>query len=272
MPSFRLTLSYDGTDFSGSQVQPNQRTVQGELQSVLGAIAAAPVQTTFAGRTDRGVHAIGQVAAATLPSWRAAELDLRSALNASLPNDMAASDVVFCEEWFNPRFDATWREYRYWIAPTVINPFLERYAWTLRSAVNFDAIQAGASRLTGTHDFASFAGGGEGVPWSRRAAQPRGTRRTILVCEGRQISFSPCFWAPQCATGLEIRVVADGFLPRMVRNIVGALVEIGQGKQDPNWINELLEARDRRLGSIMAPAQGLVLWRVGFGEDGFDDV
>jgi tRNA pseudouridine38-40 synthase len=197
---------------------------------------------------------------------------LRNALNARLPNDIAASSVVVCDVRFHPRFDATWREYRYWIAPTVISPFLRRYAWMLRSGVTVDAVRAGASRLIGTHDFASFAGGGEGVPWSRRAAQPRGTRRTIFLCDCREFSFSHELWASRHSTGLEIRVVADGFLPRMVRNIVGALVEIGQGKQDPVWIDELLEARDRRLGSVVAPAQGLVLWRVGFGEDSFDDV
>lgn len=272
MPNFRLTLAYDGTDFFGSQVQPNQRTIQGELESVLGAIAAGPVQTTFAGRTDRGVHAIGQIAAAALPSWGASERDLQNALNANLPNDMAASAVDDCDEWFNPRFDATWREYRYWIAPTIISPFLRRYTWMLRSGIAVDAVRAGASKLIGTHDFASFAGGGEGVPWSRRAAQPRGTTRTILLCDCREMSFSAELWGPRDSTGLEIRVVADGFLPRMVRNIAGALVEIGQGKQDPVWIEELLKARDRRLGPVMAPAQGLVLWRVGFGEDGFDDV
>ena len=270
MPSFRLTLAYDGTDFSGSQVQPNQRTVQGELEAVLGAITTTPGRAAFTGRTDRGVHAIGQVAAVTLPSWRATGRELQHALNASLPNDMAAVDVVLCADSFNPRYDATWREYRYWIAPTVVSPFLRRYAWMLRAGVTLDAVREGAKCLIGTHDFASFAGGGEGVPWSRRAVRPRGTTRTIFRCECREISIGagPC--AVEQAQVFEVRVVADGFLPRMVRNIVGALVEVGQGRRDPVWISELLAAQDRRIGPALAPPQGLTLWRVGFGEDEFD--
>src|SRR3954463_13444631 len=98
MPSFRLTLAYDGTDFSGSQVQPNRRTVQGELEAVLGKLSSSPVRTVFAGRTDAGVHAAGQVATAGLPAWTATAQDLRSALNASLPNDLAATDVETCAE------------------------------------------------------------------------------------------------------------------------------------------------------------------------------
>ena len=102
MPSFRLTLAYDGTEFSGSQVQPNRRTVQGELEGVLGQIAATPVRAVFAGRTDRGVHAVGQVAAVTLPSWSATALELQHALNASLPIDLGTIDVVACDGVVQP--------------------------------------------------------------------------------------------------------------------------------------------------------------------------
>src|SRR5918998_339150 len=123
MPHFRLTLAYDGTDFAGSQIQPNQRTVQGVLEDALGEIAASPIRALFAGRTDRGVHALGQVAAVGLPAWSATALDLLRALNTRLPGDLCATEAVPCGESFNPRFDALWREYRYWIAPGVISPF-----------------------------------------------------------------------------------------------------------------------------------------------------
>ena len=271
MPSFRLTLAYDGTDFAGSQVQPNQRTVQGELDRALAKIAGNAPRTIFAGRTDRGVHAKGQVAAARLPSWRGTEDELWRALLAVLPGDLAAVKVAHCDEAFNPRFDAAWREYRYWIAPGANDPFLRRYAWETRSEVSAEAVAAGAGGLLGRHDFATFAGGGEGVPWSERARSARGTVRTVLRCECREhvVNAGPSGEADKRV--LELRVAADGFLPRMVRAIVGALFEVGQGRQDPEWVGQLLAARDRRAGPWVAPAHGLTLWKVGFAEDVLED-
>jgi tRNA pseudouridine38-40 synthase len=271
MPHFRLTLAYDGTDFAGSQIQPNQRTVQGELEDALKEFAAIPVRTVFAGRTDRGVHALGQVVAVGLPAWSATTLDLLRALNTRLPGDVAATTAVPCGESFNPRFEALWREYRYWIAPEVCSPFLGRYAWNRRTELDADAVRASAGLLVGTHDFASFAGGGEGVPWSQRATKPKGTARTILRCDCREIRTRVGPGSDESAKVLEVRVAADGFLPRMVRNIVGALLEVGQGRRNPEWINELLAAQDRRFGSTMAPARGLTLTRVGFSGDLLDD-
>ena len=271
MPSFRLKLAYDGTDFAGSQIQPNRRTVQGELERALGDIAAVPIRATFAGRTDRGVHAVGQVAAVRLPTWSATALDLQRALNARLPMDLGATDTLLCAESFNPRFDAVWREYRYWVASSVISPFLGRYAWTRRSELDAHAVRAGARWLVGTHDFASFAGDGEGVPWSQRATKPKGSARTILRCDCREIRPWIGPGSDEPAKVLEVRVAADGFLPHMVRNIVGALLDVGQGRRDPEWINELLAKRDRRLGSAMAPPHGLTLTRVGFAGDRLRD-
>src|SRR5215204_1305043 len=98
MPNFRLTLAYDGTNFAGSQVQPNQRTVQGELERILGGMAEGPIRAVFAGRTDRGVHATGQVAAVALPSWGTAALELQRALNARLPVDLSTIDAELCAE------------------------------------------------------------------------------------------------------------------------------------------------------------------------------
>jgi tRNA pseudouridine38-40 synthase len=271
MPSFRLTLAYDGTDFAGSQIQPNQRTVQGELEGVLGGIAGTPVRATFAGRTDRGVHAVGQVAAIELAAWGATPLELLYALNARLPVDIAASEATSCADSFNPRYEALWREYRYWIASAVVSPFLARYAWMRRTQLDVEAVRAGAQRLMGTHDFAAFAGAGEGVPWSPRAATSRGTTRSMLRCDCREIRPRIGPGSDQYATVLEVRVAADGFLPHMVRNIVGALLQVGQGQQQPEWISELLAGRDRRSGPVAAPPQGLTLLRVGFAGDVLDD-
>jgi len=270
MRSFRLTLAYDGTQFSGSQVQPDQRTVQGELEAGLGKVFSAPIRATFAGRTDRGVHAIGQIAAIQPVEWKGSTFDLQHALNANLPDDLAATAVASCPESFHPRFDAIWREYRYWIAPGLTSPFVRRYAWMPRADVDSSAVRAGANRLVGTHDLASFAGGGEGVPWSARAARPKSTTRTVFVSDCQELEADFAWHQHRATKLLQVRLVANGFLPRMVRNIVAALVEVGQGRRDPEWISQLLAVRDRRQGSVVAPPQGLTLWRVGFDGDPID--
>ena len=117
-------------------------------------------------------------------------------------------------------------------------------------------LQRVPSELVGTHDFASFAGGGEGVPWSARAATPKGTTRTILRCDCREVHPPIGPGSDQHAAVLEVRVVADGFLPHMVRNLVGALLQVGQGQRDPEWISELLARRDRRFGPGCGAAPG----------------
>jgi tRNA pseudouridine38-40 synthase len=206
-----------------------------------------------------------------LPGWRGTPRELRRVLSALLPADLGAVEVDSCDAEFNPRFDALWREYRYWLAPGAVDPFLRRYAWTTRSAVSLRDVAEGARFLAGQRDFATFAGGGEGVPWSARAVRPRGTVRTILRCECRELAVNAGPTAEADARIIEVRVAADGFLPRMVRAIVGALVEIGQGRRDPAWIEQLLVARDRRAGPPLAPPHGLTLWRVGFSGDALDD-
>jgi tRNA pseudouridine38-40 synthase len=271
MPSFRLTLAYDGTDFAGSQVQPRQRTVQGELERVLAEVARTAPRTAFAGRTDSGVHAFGQVAAARLSRWNGSADELTRALEARLPRDVAVLAVEPCADAFDPRREARWREYRYWIAPGRQGPFLARWAWPLRADADVAAMAEAATLLLGPNDFASFASGGEGVPWSDRARRPRGTVRTVYRCDCREVYATLGPGAHRSGRIIEVRVTADGFLPRMVRNVVGALIEVGQGRRDAEWLAEVLAARDRRAGAGVAPPQGLTLWRVGFGDDLPDD-
>ena len=264
MPTYRLTLRYDGTDFWGSQAQPERRTVQGELESALAKLGGEAPRTVFAGRTDRGVHALGQVAAARMAGWTSSPEALARSLNSLFPGDLAASDVAECEDEFNPRFAARWREYRFWIAPGVHSPFVSRYAWTPRFSLDVNAMAEASKYLEGKRDFATFASGGEGVPWSERARRTHGTVRTVMrcTCEPQLISDGP-FGGTQ-VNGISIRIVADGFLPHMVRNIVGALIEVGRGHRESPWIAELLEARDRRRAPGAAPANGLTLWQIGF--------
>jgi len=268
MDRLALTISYDGTDFAGSQVQPCRRTVQGELERALAELFGGPQTTVFAGRTDRGVHAAGQVVGVVDGRPDLPPGTIRAALNASLPDDVAVVGVEQQPPEFHPRYDARWREYRYriWVGPR--QPLARAYSWQRREDLDTGEMATGAMLAIGEHDFATFAGAGEGVPWSGRSLRPRGTVRTVLRADC--VELRP-WWGPLTGRLVELRVVADGFLPQMVRNLAAALVEIGQGKQPSSWIGELLTTRDRRAGPTTAPAMGLTLWRVGYGNETPDD-
>lgn len=264
---WRLTVAYDGTDFWGSQRQSARRTVQGVLESALHDLTGLCHAATFAGRTDRGAHAAGQVVSYPDARPDLADETVRNALNARLPDDLAVLAVAREAVGFDARRDATWREYRYRIWCGSPQPLLRRVAWERRTALNVARMDEAAARLVGQHDFAAFAGGGDGVPWSERRLTRRRTVRTIRACSIRDVALPwpvPADAAGRCS---ELRVIADGFLPQMVRAIAGALVSIGAGAREPEWIADLLQAADRRHGPRTAPAQGLVLWRIGYGED-----
>jgi tRNA pseudouridine38-40 synthase len=259
-----LTISYDGTEFAGSQVQPGVRTVQAELNARLATIFGREVSTVFAGRTDRGVHAAGQV----VGCWDARpDLEngtIAASLNALLPADIAVNRVERCADEFHPRFDAKRREYRYRLFAGSRQPLARGVTWQRRGKLNAEAMFDAAGRLTGKRDFAAVAGGGHGVPWTRRDQGERGTTRTLFEFAGQKIQP---WWSP-CASDdehlIEFRVVADGFLPRMVRNLMGLLVEVGRGVRPTSWVEEVLATRDRRSGPPTAPPQGLTLWHVSY--------
>jgi tRNA pseudouridine38-40 synthase len=266
--ALRIVLSYDGTDFHGSQRQSGRRTVQGELERVLSRLAGTETPVIMAGRTDEGVHAAGQVAslADIRPAWD--EFRYLEALNALLPDDCGVSRAERAEPGFHARYDARWREYRYRIWNGSSEPLARRQTWQRRGAIDVILMDEAARRLTGTHDFASFAGGGDGVPWSQRYAMKRGTTRTVLTSSVRLLD--PWWGGRRNGQLIEVRIVADGFLPRMVRTIAGVLVEIGQRRRDADWIDTLLAGRDRRLAGETAPPQGLTLWQVGYAGDSPD--
>ena len=263
---WKLTVAYDGRDFHGSQRQPGRRSVQEDLERALALLAGRAVAATFAGRTDRGVHAVGQVVSCDDLVPAMPDATIVRALNAHLADDLAVVAARRVAAGFHARYDARWREYRYriWLGPR--QPLARGTVWERRSGLDVQAMDAGARQFLGTHDVASFAGGGEGVPWSERHDQPRGTVRTILHCSVRRVLP---WWGMAAETGeaIEIRVVADGFLPRMVRTMAGALVELGAGDRPADWISQLLRERDRRMGPVTAPPHGLVLWRVGYGDE-----
>ena len=262
-----LTISYDGTDFAGSQIQRAARTVQQVVERSVAQLFGAAEHVVFAGRTDRGVHAAGQVVGCTDRRTDLTEDRLQAALNSRMPADVAVIGVARRSPEFHARYDARWREYRYRIWAGTPQPLVQRYVWQQPSPLDLVAMGEGARRFVGEHDFASLAGGGEGVPWSDRRLRARGTKRTIFNCRCAEI---PAWWTSRDAVVgrlIEVRVVADGFLPQMVRNLVAALVDLGRGKREPAWIDELLAAGDRRTGPATAPAHGLTFWRVGYDDD-----
>lgn len=248
-----LTVSYDGTDLSGFARQPECDTVQGRLEAALETILREPVETTGAGRTDAGVHALGQVVtyAAT-----GAEPDSRAfirSLNALCGPEVIVTGVRRAPAGFSARFSAVGREYRYRIVPGPVAPlFLGRFAWWTPSALDLNAMREAAALLVGEHDFRSFCVTDSAVG-----------KRTVRRIEAIEI-------APTHEMGehcIVVRIVGNGFLHSMVRIIVGSLVEVGRGKRSPEWIAEVLAACDRGVAGPTAPALGLTLWHVDYAEE-----
>lgn len=238
-------IEYDGTAFAGSQVQPNARTVQGELEEALNRLIGERIRVRLAGRTDAGVHATGQVAAFCLPrrsrgagyGWP----ELRRRLNAVLPPDLVVRSLRPASPGFDPRRDARWRVYRYRILMNGARRPLERHrALEIDDRLDVAAMQAAAQRMVGERDFASLGSDVHGRT-VRHLAEVRVARRGDLV---------------------EVRVTADAFLRRMVRSIVAVLLAVGRGRLAPEEVDRLLAGSGRALDGRAAPARGLTLERV----------
>ncbi len=253
---FRFDLGYDGTAFFGSQRQLEARTVQQVVEEALSRLTGRPVTLAFAGRTDRGVHAVDQVASGTI-RWRKDAEALRFALDATTPDDVSVVDVREVNSEFHARFSARQREYRYrvWNAK-VPATILRRFVWHVRSELNVDDLNRAAATMVGLHDFSSLAGAGLGLPESKVDCT-----RTVTLARW---SVEPIMWEPAPIDGclLEFRVRADRFLPHMVRNMVGNMVEVGCGARSVEWFESMFAASDRTVARPPAPATGLVLWSV----------
>lgn len=261
-----LTISYDGSNFKGSQRQGRHRTVQAEVERALTELWGKEAKAAFAGRTDTGVHATGQVVSSEDFRPDLADWQIKKAINARLPVDVSVESVRRRPAEFNARFDAIWREYRYRVWSGSRQPLMSSQVVQRERRLNVEAMSEAAKVLVGSHDFAAFAGNGEGVPWFERQESLRGSIRAVYLSE--VVVLEP-WWAPRPENGnlVEIRVVADGFLPRMVRTIAGVLLEVGYGNQQSDWIEELIAQRDRRMAGETAPAHGLIFWRVGYAGD-----
>ncbi len=263
--TLKLTIAYDGTNFVGSQKQTNGRSVQEDLETAFSGLFGEVCPVNLAGRTDSGVHAVGQVASVQDSRPQMSEARLIEAINAHLADDLAVVGCVRESENFHARYDAVWREYRYRIWWGVRQPLQRQRAWQRWAALDLEAMAEGAAHLTGEVDLASFAGNGMGVAGTPAPGR-RGTVRNIMHCSVYPVQ---AWWgtAPADGHGAEIRIIADGFLPQVVRTVAGALADVGRNKRSPAWIGELIQAADRQQGPQTAPPQGLMLWRVGYGND-----
>jgi len=253
--TLKLTLAYDGTDFAGWQVQPGCRTVQETLEAAVEQVTGERVRTLASGRTDAGVHALGQVVSLRTASEMPADVLCR-ALTAVLPEDVAVLDVAEAPEGFHPIRDAVAKRYRYLIhdGPTR-EVFLRRYCWHhVHGRLDVAAMARAAAALKGTRDFSSFETSGAERKSSVRSVSDLWVRR------------GPNPWG-RAGGGdwITLEIEADGFLYNMVRAIVGTLVEVGRGARPETWPAEVLEAADRRAAGPTAPPQGLFLVQVDYG-------
>jgi tRNA pseudouridine38-40 synthase len=245
--TFRGTVSYDGTDFSGWQVQTGRRTVQGALQEALSTILGAPVSVLAAGRTDAGVHAEGQVISFRAVT-RIPPAGIAAAANALLPEDAAILDLAEAPPSFHATFDATGKVYRYEIlSGRIPRPLLRRTTWRVPGRLDLRRMRAAARLLVGRRDFRSFRT--NPGPGEDRGSTVRTLRRVDVRRRGERVL---------------VEVEGDGFLYNMVRAIVGTLVQVGRGTWPPERVGEALRARDRRAAGPTAPPRGLTLVSVSY--------
>lgn len=243
MPTYRIDLAYDGTDFRGMARQPGIRTVQGALEDAIAQVIGIPVETVVAGRTDAGVHAAGQVVSFDVDQGLDCDRLVRS-LNSMFAGEVVVKAMMAVAPDFSARFSARWRAYRYQVwNDSVLDPLVRRSVWHVTDLLDATAMNLAASGFVGVHDFASFC----------RQAEGRSTEREVL--SARWVDRSPL---------LVFEVAASAFCHQMVRSLVGFCVDVGRGKADFAALPAVLAARDRQAARPIAPPQGLILWEVGY--------
>lgn len=242
----KLTVHYDGAAFHGWQLQPDRRTVQGELEAALSRLADRPCRVLAAGRTDTGVHATGQVAAVDLPEpWTPEKL--RRSLNAILPDDLWIAGVEAVRSDFHPRYDAVSRTYRYDVGtePEAASPFHRGRCWPLGEPLDRMLLGRAAGLVVGEHAFGAFA----------KSGQPeRGERCRVARAEWSSWSL-----------GVRLTITADRYLHHMVRYLVGTMVDVARGRRPLEDVARLLDGDPGVVTSPPAPPQGLFLARVEYG-------
>ena len=248
--NFKLLIQYDGTDFHGWQVQENDRTIQGELERVLGTLEGHHVGVNGSGRTDAGVHAEGQVANVRMNRPFTPE-KLRAAINGNLWRDIRVMNVEKAPDEFHARFSATGKTYIYRVvnAP-IMSPFWRRFAHHESKPLNLTAMIEASRFFLGEHDWTAFS-----------SAQADGDNRVRNISE---FSIHSTWDARAHANLLEFRVSANGFLRYMVRSLIGTLLEVGRGAKDSDTIQTAMITGDRNLAGTTAPAHGLTLLKVDY--------
>jgi tRNA pseudouridine38-40 synthase len=243
----RLVVAYDGTDFHGFAPQAGVRTVGGVLGTALEKVLRHPVELSCAGRTDRGVHAWGQVvsfdAEPGLDEWR-----LQRSVTAMLQPEVVVRSCALVQPGFDARRSARWREYRYTIVNRPVpDPFRARFSWWVPEPLDLRALRLAADPFVGEHDFASFCRKG-----------PEGSTTVRRVLSSR--------WVDEGDGVLRYEIRATAFCWQMVRSIVGTLVDVGVGRRRPGEMTGALRALDRSAVGNLAPPSGLCLWEVGDGD------
>jgi tRNA pseudouridine38-40 synthase len=240
--NIKVVLEYDGSGFAGWQQQAHGRTVEFELKRALREVTGQEHKVFGAGRTDAGAHAEGQVVSFQTDG-RISPHRLVAALNARLPADVAVLSAEEVPDAFHARYSARWRRYRYRYLDRPSRPALDRgRCWHVRGPLDVDAMAKAAKALVGKHDWTSYCSASE--PPDARVREMRSAR--VL----RRGDF------------VELELVAEGFLRGLARSIAGALAEVGRGRRPPEWVGEVLRARDRRRAARTAPAGGLTLVEV----------
>ena len=260
--TWKLTLAYDGTEFRGWQVQPGERTVQGELQAALRRVTGEAPMPQGSGRTDAGVHALGQVASFALAAPIPAS-NLQRALNGTLPVSIRILEAKTVPPTFHARHSAVAKSYEYRIFPgELCPPFLARYVYASSWPVDFAAMQAAAKSFVGEHDFLSFVATDPDLT-TRGAEDQAGEPGSIARTAVRTV-YASAWEHGMCEAGglLVYRVRGSGFLHHMVRNLVGTMMAVGRGQLAPGAMAEILAARNRSAAGPTAPARGLFLHSV----------
>ena len=246
--NYKLTIQYDGTDFHGWQIQPEKRTVQGELERVLSLLEGADVSVAGSGRTDAGVHAEGQIASVKMTKSFTPE-KLRGAINGNLRDDLRVLQVENVADDFHARFSARGKTYIYRVvnAP-VMSPFWTRCALHESRSLDVNLMNDAARLFPGEHDWTAFSS-------AHSDAESKIRTITHFSVEINRDTRSD-------AAMIEFRVSADGFLRYMVRSLVGTLLEVGRGEKDLEIVRKAIVGGDRKLAGITAPPHGLTLLKV----------
>jgi tRNA pseudouridine38-40 synthase len=245
--NIKLTISYDGTDFNGWQVQSNGRTVQGEIENALASIHGEPVRLTASGRTDSGVHAKGQIANFYTEKDNIPTEKFIAALNSMIPREIRILKSEPAVEDFHSRFDAKIRVYSYYIKPGLIcEPWHDRYCWRTRHQPQLGRLNRIAAPLAGTHDFTTFTAAGD-----PSQSKIRKLYSAVFSVEGQFIVF---------------KIAGNAFLWRMVRSIVGTAMQLEEAGAGADEMRRILNSLSREEAGTTAPARGLFLDRVLYDE------